>query len=79
MKTVTTTFSYQKTQARVVNKEVKVAITILAPDLLLSFYIFATYLQGANLCNSIFRSVRDYRLCVVDMSTYRATQLVGTC
>ena len=61
------------------NKEVKVAITVLVPDLLLSFYIVATYLQGANLCNSIFRSVRDCRLCAVDMSTYRATQSVGTC
>ena len=68
-----------KIQAGVVNKEVKVAITVLVPDLLLSFYIVATYLQGANLCNSIFRLVRDCRLCAVDMSTYRATQSVGTC
>ena len=31
-----------------------VSFTIFAPYLLLSFYIFATYLQGANLCKSIF-------------------------
>ena len=29
------------------------SFTIFAPYLLLSFYIFATYLQGANLCKSI--------------------------
>ena len=32
-----------------------VAFTIFAPYLLLSFYIFATYLQEANLGKSIFR------------------------
>ena len=31
-----------------------VSFTIFAPYLLLSFYIFATYLKGANLCKSIF-------------------------
>ena len=31
-----------------------VSFTIFAPYLLLSFYIFATYLRGANLCKSIF-------------------------
>ena len=30
-----------------------VSFTIFPPYLLLSFYIFATYLQGANLCKSI--------------------------
>ena len=30
--------------------------TIFAINLLLSIYIFATYLQGANLCQSIFSS-----------------------
>ena len=33
-----------------------VAFTIFAIYLLLSIYIFATYLQGANLCKSIFSS-----------------------
>ena len=32
------------------------ALTIFALDLLLSLYKFATYLQGANLCKSIFSS-----------------------
>ena len=31
-----------------------VSFTIFAPYLLLSFYIFATYLRGANLCKSVF-------------------------
>ena len=30
-----------------------VSFTIFAPYLLLSFYFFATYLQGANFCKSI--------------------------
>ena len=35
-----------------------VAFTIFAIYLLLSIYIFATYLQGANLCKSFFSAFR---------------------
>ena len=36
-----------------------VAFTIFAIYLIISIYIFATYLQGANLCKPFFRPVFD--------------------
>ena len=37
------------------NNMANVIFTMFAINSLLSIYIFATYLQGANLCKSIFR------------------------
>ena len=51
---VNATFAYQK--HRVVNMEANVAFTIFAPDLLLNYCIFATYLPRANLRKFIFPS-----------------------
>ena len=51
---VNATFAYQK--HGVANMEANVAFTIFAPDLLLSYCIFATYLPRANLSKSIFPS-----------------------
>ena len=48
---VNATAAYQKTQ--VVNIEA-LAFTIFAPDLSLSYYMFAKYLPRANSCKSIF-------------------------
>ena len=46
-----------------------VAFTIFAPYLLLRFYKFPTYLQGANVCKSIFcRQVSYVR---VDYKSYK--------
>ena len=36
------------------------AFAIFTPDLLLSFYKFATYLQRANLCKYVFSSSKTY-------------------
>ena len=44
---------------RDVNNLANVAFTIFAPDLLLRFYKFGIYLQGANLCKTIFRPMED--------------------
>ena len=41
------------------------AFTIFVPYLLVAFTFFATYLQGANLCKSIFRPVRTSVLFVL--------------
>ena len=49
---VKATFAYQKTGG--VNNQANVAFIIFAPNFLLSFHNFATYLPGANLCKSIF-------------------------
>ena len=51
---VNATFAYQK--HGVANMEANVAFTILAPDLLLIYCTFATYLPRANLSKSIFPS-----------------------
>ena len=40
-----------------VNNYTNVAFAMFAIYLLLSIYTFATYLQGATLCKSIFRPV----------------------
>ena len=53
-KIVSVKSAYQKTGG--VNNKSKVAFILFAIHLLLSIYIFATYLQGANLCKSIFSS-----------------------
>ena len=45
-------FGYQKN--RDVNNLANVAFTIFAPDLLLRFYKFGIYLQGANICAKPF-------------------------
>ena len=50
---VNATAAYQKTQ--VANIEALV-FTIFAPDLSLTFYMFAMSLPRANLCKSIFSS-----------------------
>ena len=50
---VNATAANQKTQ--VVNIKA-LAFIIFAPDLSLSFYMFATYLPRANSCKSIFSS-----------------------
>lgn len=52
---VNATFANQK--HGIVNMEANVAFNIFAPDLLLSYYIFATYLPRANLRKSFFRPV----------------------
>ena len=46
-----------------------VAFIIFTPYVFLGFHIFATYLQGANLCKSIFSSSRQRAvLCSVRVS-----------
>ena len=44
------------------NNMANVTFTMFAINLLLSIYIFATYLQGANLCKSIFSPHVSVRL-----------------
>ena len=45
-----------------INMEANVAFTIFAPDSLLRFYMFATYLPKADLCKSIFCPVGAEKL-----------------
>ena len=55
---VNATFAYRKTVTQGgVNNWANDAFAMFAVYLLLSIYIFATYLQGANLFKSVFRPV----------------------
>ena len=60
-KMINATFVYQKTGG--VNDYANLAFTMFATYLLLSIYIFATYLRGENLCKSIFCDSRVTTSC----------------
>ena len=60
-KMVNAIVAYQKTGG--VNNSTNVPFTMFAICLLLSSYIFPTYLEGANLCKSIFPS-RERGVCL---------------